>query len=107
MTAVRLLGASVVLLAALVGPTQYVYSQDTQGPELLHVQGNVSMLAGAGGNIAVQVGKDGILLVDSGSAPMTDKVVQALRNVSKGQVTYIVNTNERADHVDDEGDLTL
>ena len=99
MTAVRLLGASVVLLAALVGPTQYVYSQDTQGPELLHVQGNVSMLAGAGGNIAVQVGKDGILLVDSGSAPMTDKVVQALRNVSKGQVTYIVNTNERADHV--------
>ena len=99
MTVARLLGASVLLLAALVGPTQYVYSQDAQGLELLHVQGNVSMLAGAGGNIAVQVGKDGILLVDSGSATMTDKVVQVLRNVSRGQVTYIVNTNERADHV--------
>ena len=66
--------------------------------ELLHVQGNISMLAGAGGNIAVQVGKDGILLVDSGSAPMTDKVVETLRTVSKGQVSYIINTNERSDH---------
>ena len=99
MTAARLLGASVLLFSALVGPTRFVYSQDTQGLELLHVQGNVSMLAGAGGNIAVQVGKDGILLVDSGSAPMTDKVVQALRSASRGQVTYIVNTSERADHV--------
>jgi cyclase len=99
MTAARLLGASVVLLAAVVGPAQFVYPQDSQGLELLPVQGNVSMLAGAGGNIAVQVGKDGILLVDSGSAAMTDKVVQSLRTVSKGQVTYIINTNQRGDHV--------
>ena len=35
--------------------------------EVLHVQGNVSMLAGAGGNITVQTGNDGILLVDTGS----------------------------------------
>jgi glyoxylase-like metal-dependent hydrolase (beta-lactamase superfamily II) len=67
--------------------------------ELLHVQGNVSMLAGAGGNIAVQVGNDGILLVDSGTATMTDQVLQTIRAVSKGQVTYIVNTNDRNDHV--------
>jgi len=99
MTATRLLGASVVLLAAVFGPTRFAYAQDTQGLELLHVQGNVSMLAGAGGNIAVQVGKDGILLVDAGAAAMTDKVVQTLRTLSRGQVTYIVNTNERSDHV--------
>jgi len=99
MTATRLLGASVVLLAAVFGPTRFAYAQDTQGLELLHVQGNVSMLAGAGGNIAVQVGKDGILLVDAGAGAMTDKVVQTLRTLSRGQVTYIVNTNERSDHV--------
>src|SRR5689334_25163109 len=99
MTAVRLFGASVLLLAALVGPTPYVYSQETQGPELLHVQGNVSMLAGAGGNVAVQVGKDGILLVDSGAAPMTARVLQSLRALSNGQVTYIVNTTDRGDHL--------
>jgi cyclase len=66
--------------------------------ELLHVQGNVSMLAGAGGNIAVQTGKDGILLVDSGDAAATERVLATLRTLSKGQVTYIVNTSERADH---------
>jgi cyclase len=91
--------ASAVLVAVIVGSAQLVYPQEGGNLELLHVQGNVSMLAGAGGNIAVQVGNDGILLVDSGSATMTDKVMQTIRTLSKGQVTYIVNTNERGDHV--------
>ena len=63
------------------------------------MQGNISMLAGAGGNITVQVGKDGILLVDTGVAAMTDKVLQAIRTVSNRQITYIVNTNDRSDHI--------
>jgi len=67
--------------------------------ELLPVQGNVSMLAGAGGNITVQVGRDGVLLVDTGAAAMTDKVVQAIRTVSNRQITYIINTDERSDHI--------
>src|SRR4029077_12222219 len=67
--------------------------------ELLPVQGNISMLAGAGGNITVQAGKDGILLVDTGLATMSDKVLEAIRSLSKGPVTYIINTNERSDHV--------
>src|SRR5438477_12200808 len=66
--------------------------------ELLHVQGNISMLAGAGGNITVQVGKDGILLVDSGVATMSDKVLEAIRTLSKGQFIYIINTADRSDH---------
>ncbi len=55
-------------------------SGSTQGPalELLPVQGNVRMLAGAGGNITVQVGRDGVLLVDSGIAAMSDTVVEAI-----------------------------
>jgi len=89
--------ASAFLLAGVFASAQN--TPNTPALELLHVQGNVSMIAGAGGNIAVQVGKDGILLVDSGNAAMTDKVVETLRTLSKGQVTYIVNTNERSDHV--------
>ncbi|MBI4888366.1 MAG: MBL fold metallo-hydrolase [Acidobacteria bacterium] len=95
------------LLAGIAGATGPVYSQqapDRGGPsatalELLPVQGNIHMLAGAGGNIAVQVGKDGVLLVDSGTAAMSEKVLQTIRTLSKGQVTYIVNTSDRADHV--------
>jgi cyclase len=67
--------------------------------ELLHVQGNVSMLAGAGGNITVQTGNDGILLVDTGSAAMSEKVMEALKRLSGGQVTFIVNTDDRSDHI--------
>ena len=99
--------ASALLFVGVWGSTPIVYPQEAQnrggqnvaGLELLPVQGNISMLAGAGGNITVQAGKDGILLVDSGAATMSEKVLEALRTVSKGQVTYIVNTSDRSDHV--------
>ena len=42
--------------------------------EALHVAGNVYMLGGAGGNIAVSVGGDGVVMVDSGAAQASDKV---------------------------------
>jgi cyclase len=67
--------------------------------EFLSVQGNISMLAGAGGNITVQAGRDGILLVDTGLATMSDKVLGMIQRFSKGQVTYIINTDERSDHI--------
>jgi cyclase len=67
--------------------------------EVVHVQGNVSMLAGAGGNITVQTGNDGILLVDSGSAAMSKNVMETLKRLSKDQVTYIINTDDRSDHI--------
>jgi cyclase len=67
--------------------------------ELLPVQGNISMVAGAGGNITVQAGKDGILLVDTGLAGMADRVQELIRPLSKGPIVYIINTNERSDHV--------
>lgn len=94
-----LCAASALLLAAVLGMARFAYSQEVQGLELLHIRGNVSMLAGAGGNITVQVGNDGILLVDSGAPTMTDKVLQTLRTLSRGQVSYIVNTTDRSDHV--------
>jgi glyoxylase-like metal-dependent hydrolase (beta-lactamase superfamily II) len=89
--------ASVLLLAGVFASAQNTPA--TPALELLPVQGNVSMLAGAGGNIAVQAGKDGVLLVDSGTAAMTNQVLQSLRAASKGQVTYIIATNDRADHL--------
>ena len=95
--------ASALLFIGVSGSTPFAYPQDAQNRgaalELLPVQGNVSMLAGAGGNITVQVGRDGVLLVDSGTAAMSDKVIEAIRALSKDQVTYIVNTSDRPDHV--------
>jgi len=65
---------------------------------LLPVQGNISMLVGSGGNITVQAGDEGILLVDSGLATMSDKVLEAIRPLSKRPLAYIINTGDRGDH---------
>jgi glyoxylase-like metal-dependent hydrolase (beta-lactamase superfamily II) len=62
------------------------------------VQGGVSMLVGGGGNITVQAGKDGILLVDTGLAQLAPKIATALRTISDGPVRYIVNTHVHPDH---------
>jgi glyoxylase-like metal-dependent hydrolase (beta-lactamase superfamily II) len=66
---------------------------------ILHVQGNVHMLVGAGGNIALQVGDDGVLLVDTGLAANAEKVVAAIRTLSNKPIRYIVNTHVHPDHV--------
>jgi cyclase len=65
----------------------------------LHVQGNVYMLVGAGGNIAVQIGDDGVLLVDTGLAANADKVVATIRTLSNKPIRYIINTHVHPDHV--------
>jgi glyoxylase-like metal-dependent hydrolase (beta-lactamase superfamily II) len=97
--------AAALLFTVVAGATEPVYLQETPSRaaqdrvELLPVQGNISVLAGAGANITVQVGRDGVLLVDSGAATMSDKVVEAIRTLSQRQVTYIVNTTDRSDHV--------
>jgi cyclase len=65
---------------------------------LMHVQGNVYMLAGAGGNITVQIGDEGLLLVDTGRRGVTDDVLKAIRAVTDKPIRIIVNTSVDADH---------
>ena len=65
---------------------------------VLPVQGNVYMIVGAGGNITMQVGKDGVLLVDTQYAQLSDKILKAIRTVSDGPLRYIINTHYHADH---------
>jgi glyoxylase-like metal-dependent hydrolase (beta-lactamase superfamily II) len=57
------------------------------------------MLVGAGGNITVQVGDDGVLVVDAGLGGTTDKVYAAIRSLSERPIRYIINTHLHADHV--------
>jgi len=66
--------------------------------EVLPVQGNVYMLVGAGANITVQAGEQGVLMVDTGVASMSDKVIAAMRTISRKPLRYIVNTTDRDDH---------
>jgi glyoxylase-like metal-dependent hydrolase (beta-lactamase superfamily II) len=70
--------------------------------EVLHVRGNVYMFASDEGNVTVQVGEhrdnDGVLMVDSGSAAMTDRILAELNKFSGKPLRYLINTSADPDH---------
>ena len=65
----------------------------------LHVQGNVWMIVGAGPNIAMQVGEDGVLLVDTGAPGTADAVLAAIRAITDKPIRFIVDTSAHPDRV--------
>jgi cyclase len=87
------------LPALLLAATGLVFAQNENSEvHVLPVQGNIYMIVGAGGNITVQTGKDGVLVVDTGLAPMADKVLAAIKSISNGPIRYIINTHYHPDH---------
>jgi cyclase len=62
------------------------------------VSGHVYMLEGAGGNIGVSVGADGILIVDDQFAPLADKIAAALQQLNPGKLRFVLNTHHHGDH---------
>jgi glyoxylase-like metal-dependent hydrolase (beta-lactamase superfamily II) len=92
----------VILAAAFVAaaPAQNRGQQNFDNVEIhtLPVRDNIYMLVGAGGNITVQVGKDGVLLVDTEYAQLSDKILAAIRKLSSEPLRYIINTHYHADH---------
>jgi cyclase len=63
------------------------------------VRDNVYMLVGAGGNTTVQVGPDGMLVVDTKLAEGGEALLAALRKLSPAPIRYVVNTHLHPDHV--------
>jgi glyoxylase-like metal-dependent hydrolase (beta-lactamase superfamily II) len=63
------------------------------------VQGNIHMIVGGGANVAVQVGDDGVVVVDSGSAAQSGKVLAAIRQLAGDkEIRWIINTTSQPDH---------
>ncbi len=63
------------------------------------VQHGIYMLVGAGGNTTVQVGSEGVLMVDTQFAPLAPKLMAEIRKLSPGPLRYIINTHMHPDHV--------
>jgi glyoxylase-like metal-dependent hydrolase (beta-lactamase superfamily II) len=88
-------------IAALTCLTLHVSAQqnfDNVEIKATHVAGTVYMLEGAGGNIGVSVGKDGILIVDNQFAPLAVKIEAALRDLNQGGIKFVLNTHWHGDH---------
>src|SRR6201991_2248094 len=93
------------LVALLLFVTIPVHKKHRQEPDWSKVQikstkiaGNVYMLEGAGGNIGVSVGPDGILIVDDQFAPLADKIRASLKTLGQGKLRFILNTHWHGDH---------
>jgi cyclase len=69
------------------------------GLETIQIRPNVHVIFGAGANVTVHVGEDGLVLVDSGSGAMADELLMALRSISPRPIRLIINTSADADHV--------
>jgi glyoxylase-like metal-dependent hydrolase (beta-lactamase superfamily II) len=67
--------------------------------EVLQLRPNFFMIAGAGGHIGVQVGDDGVVVVDAGSAARAAAVVAAIKKLSPRPIRYVIDTSADPDHV--------
>jgi glyoxylase-like metal-dependent hydrolase (beta-lactamase superfamily II) len=86
----------VSLLFAVTASAQTDYSKVQM--KATKVAGNVYMLEGAGGNIGVSVGDDGLLIVDDQFAPLADKIRAALKGIADKKLHFILNTHWHGDH---------
>ncbi len=62
------------------------------------VAGNIHMLEGQGGNIAVSTGPDGVLMVDDQFAPLAEKIAAAIEKLDHGPIKFLLNTHWHGDH---------
>jgi glyoxylase-like metal-dependent hydrolase (beta-lactamase superfamily II) len=92
---------SIALLLALGSWTDRAAAQRTPADEIEVVQlrPNFYVIGGAGGNILMQTGPEGVILVDSGSTAMADEVLAAIAKLTPLPIRYIINTSMDADHV--------
>jgi cyclase len=69
------------------------------GLETLEVRPSFFVIAGAGANVGVQVGDDGVVVVDAGSAASAPAVLAAIKRISSKPIRYVIDTGPDADHV--------
>jgi cyclase len=98
--------AAIWAIAVAVGMSFHVSAQragaqqeKSGGLDVVQLRPNFYVIAGAGGNIVVQTGPEGVILVDSGSTAMADEVLATIRRLTPLPIRYIINTSMDPDHV--------
>jgi len=63
-----------------------------------HVAGTVYYLEGQGGHVVVSAGEDGVVMIDDQFAPLTDRIIAAIRTISGEEIKFLINTHVHPDH---------
>jgi len=93
-----------ILAILVIGNSLSLFSAPQNQPggdavRVLEVRPNIHMISGAGGNIAVQIGVDGVVIVDTGSRETAGAALAAIRKLTDQPIRYIINTGPDADHI--------
>ncbi len=98
----------VVIGLTLPGPTNDANAQNRNNVVITvdNVRDNVYMLTGAGGNIGLSVGDDGALLIDDQFADLSQRILDAVANVSDTPLRFVLNTHHHGDHVGGNANMT-
>jgi glyoxylase-like metal-dependent hydrolase (beta-lactamase superfamily II) len=98
-TPMRMLAMSAFVLLSAIG-LACAQDRDFSNVQIkvIKMAGTVYMLQGAGGNIGVSVGDDGIVVVDDQYAPLADKIQAALKGITDKPVRFVINTHFHGDH---------
>jgi glyoxylase-like metal-dependent hydrolase (beta-lactamase superfamily II) len=91
----KFLPVSLLLVAGLAAAQQDFSKVQIK---VTKVAGTVYMLEGAGGNIGVSVGEDGVVLVDDQFAPLAPKIREALKGITDKPIKFVLNTHFHGDH---------
>lgn len=91
---------SVLLLLTCIIAGSSIAQQDFSNVEIVphHVAGSVYYLEGRGGNIGLSIGEDGVVMIDDQFAPLTDRIVAAIRSLNQGEIRFLINTHVHGDH---------
>ncbi len=78
----------------------FAFGQDFDKVEITteKVSDHIYMLTGAGGNIAVSVGTDGVFMIDGQYGPLSEKITTAIKAISNQPIRYLFNTHWHGDH---------
>ena len=91
--------ATDVAVVPLAAVPQTARAAASGGLEVLEIRPDFFLIAGAGGSIGVQVGEDGAVVVDAGSAASAASVVDAIKRITPKPIRYVIDTGPDADHV--------
>jgi glyoxylase-like metal-dependent hydrolase (beta-lactamase superfamily II) len=86
------------LFVFIFGITLYAQNQKEVTIKTTQLSDNVYMLVGQGGNIGVSVGDNGVFVIDDQFAPLTPKILEAIKDLSDEPIGFLVNTHYHGDH---------
>ncbi|MSR20085.1 MAG: MBL fold metallo-hydrolase [Gemmatimonadetes bacterium] len=96
----RLVGSALALALGALPTALSGQANDMSQVQIIphQVTGGIYYLQGQGGNIGLSVGEDGVVMIDDQFAPLTERILAAIRQINPGEIRFLINTHVHGDH---------